>query len=140
MTLRCWDVATAAPRSVWTGHGAPVLSAAVSPSGKWVASGDEAGIVIVWNRRSGRPERKLRAHDGAVTGIAFHGDTHFYTTGGAFSVGGHGSVKAWGVGAKNALDALPIEGGPRCVMLWESTLWVGCQDSTIGRYRLALPE
>ncbi len=135
---RVWDTATGKARAAWEiGHVNSIESLAISDSGQWVAAGHYDGFVTIWDARTGRPDRKFRAHDGPVTGMVFDGDGHFYTVGGYSSMDGHWTLKAWSIAARKAIGVIPIEGGPTCLIRDGRTLWVGCHDSTICRYKIA---
>ena len=74
--VRFWDVATATPRGVCSGHRHHVLAVAWSPDGHLFASGDKSGEIRVWaSRGTSAGEAKLarimKGHKRWVTQIAW---------------------------------------------------------------------
>jgi WD40 repeat protein len=59
---------------VFLGHEAPVQSVAVSPDGRYGISGDESGLVILWNLDTGEVLRRLEGHTDTVASLAFTPD------------------------------------------------------------------
>jgi WD40 repeat protein len=59
---------------VFHGHEAPVWSVAVSPDGRYGLSGDEAGVIFLWDLESGEALRRLEGHLGLVSSLAFTPD------------------------------------------------------------------
>lgn len=59
-TVRIWDVETGEAISVLEGHKGRAYAVAISPDGDTIASGGADGL-IVWDRRSGQIERRLRS-------------------------------------------------------------------------------
>ena len=47
---------------------------AYRPGGKVLASGDDAGTLILWELATGRQLLKRKAHNGALSGLAFNSD------------------------------------------------------------------
>jgi WD40 repeat protein/DNA-binding SARP family transcriptional activator len=62
------------------GAGRAIWSAAFSPDGRTLATGDGQGNVIVWDVSAGRAIETLEGHDDAITGVAFGPDGTLYTT------------------------------------------------------------
>ncbi|HUK88483.1 MAG TPA: hypothetical protein VLT85_12525, partial [Terriglobales bacterium] len=54
-----------------TGHTAPVLAGALSPDGRWVASGGSDATVRLWELATGRELRVLTGHTDQVAAVAF---------------------------------------------------------------------
>jgi serine/threonine protein kinase/WD40 repeat protein len=50
-----WDAATGEQLAVWQGHQSPVQSVSTSPDGKWVATMEENGTLILWDTATGTP-------------------------------------------------------------------------------------
>ena len=55
-------------------HGTSIHSVAFSPDDAWLAAGDAAGLVKIWNATTGEEVRSIRAHGNAVIGVAFSPD------------------------------------------------------------------
>lgn len=68
----------------------PVLSLAVSPDGKTLASGGEDRTVRLWDVGSGRELARWVAHESAVTARAFSPVGEVLTSGSA-----EGTLKSW---------------------------------------------
>jgi WD40 repeat protein/serine/threonine protein kinase len=85
-------------------HDAAVLSAAVSPDSRRIASGSQDGIVKVWDAPTGRELAGFVAHEGQVAGVAFSPDGQRLATG-----SWDGIVKLWDVEAlTNDRSASPL--------------------------------
>ena len=108
------------PDQLIAGHRAPILCVAVSANGRWVASGDSAGVV--WLRRvDGTTPPRSFQHSGQVRHIVFAGnDEHFYTAGTEASAGGlAGSIRRWSIESGQSVAALAAH-GVRCTSLaWD---------------------
>jgi WD40 repeat protein len=78
---------------------------AVSPDGKVVATGDEGGDVLLWDRRTGERTARLRGHTAEVLQLAFSDDG-----GGLLSRGRDGMVLVWEVEKGRLLRQLPAGG------------------------------
>ncbi|HJW90835.1 MAG TPA: WD40 repeat domain-containing protein, partial [Anaerolineales bacterium] len=59
---------------VFLGHQAPVWSVAVSLDGRYSLSGDENGVIFLWDLESGAALRRLEGHTGKVTSLVFTPD------------------------------------------------------------------
>jgi serine/threonine protein kinase/WD40 repeat protein len=64
----------------FTGHGAKVAALAVSPDGRFAASGDADGVVLMWNLALRKPDKRLGKLPGPVTALAFTADNHLLAT------------------------------------------------------------
>jgi len=51
-------------------HGTPISSVAISSDGAWAASGDDNGVIRLWNAATGE-ERVLRGHTSTILAMAF---------------------------------------------------------------------
>ncbi|RJR15913.1 MAG: hypothetical protein C4581_11205 [Nitrospiraceae bacterium] len=56
---------------IFKGHSEEVLTIALSPDGRMLASGGEDEIVILWNVSTGEKIRTLKGHSGHVTALSF---------------------------------------------------------------------
>jgi WD40 repeat protein/MinD-like ATPase involved in chromosome partitioning or flagellar assembly len=65
-----------------TGHEGMVQAVAISPDGTLVVSGDDRGIVMLWDRETGARKESISAHTGGIRAIAFCGaDDCIWTAG-----------------------------------------------------------
>ncbi|HEU4418810.1 MAG TPA: hypothetical protein VFT55_07705, partial [Planctomycetota bacterium] len=69
-----------------------VLSVAFAPDARWVAAGDRAGTVQVWETKGGRVFQTLQGHQGAVHALVFDRSGASLLTAGA-----DGTVRLWDV-------------------------------------------
>ena len=53
------------------GHTAPLTTAAFSPNGRWVVTGDESGAVRIWNLHTARSVMELPTHGARVLTVGF---------------------------------------------------------------------
>ncbi len=75
-TAKIWDFPSSTSlRSLAKSEGASIL--AVSPDGSKLAGGDKDGHVKIWNSADGKELFQLNGHRGAVTGLAFTGNSQF---------------------------------------------------------------
>ncbi len=54
---------------------------AISPNSQTLASGNDAGAVMVWNRITGKKQRTLTLHNGSVTALAWSPDGNTLSSG-----------------------------------------------------------
>jgi WD40 repeat protein len=89
MAVRIWQVAERAEYRVLNGHNARVQALAFSPDGDWLATGDAAGLIRIWDV-FGEQHGQIESPHGEVSSLAFDKD------GGAL-VSGHrqGTVDCW---------------------------------------------
>ncbi|KAF9272027.1 WD repeat-containing protein 25, partial [Linnemannia elongata] len=66
-----WDSETGKPGVVLSPSLGEIYSLAISPDGRWVASGHFNGNVRLWDMTSSRPGPVLQGHTERVTGITF---------------------------------------------------------------------
>jgi ribosome assembly protein 4 len=70
-TVRFWDVNIEAPLATVTGHLNAVLVIAWSPNGEFLASGDESGLIIVWEGETHKKISELDGHKKWINGISW---------------------------------------------------------------------
>lgn len=71
-TVRIWDCDTGTPFSTLKGHSGWVLAVSYSPDGSMIASGDERGIVCIWEAATGKPiGSPLKGHTKFVTSLSW---------------------------------------------------------------------
>lgn len=92
-----WDVKSGKRLGVLSsrdkGHAAEVVTVAFSDDGKYVATGDILGAIVLWNMKDRTAVRKFSAHAGRVGSLAFvPGRAEFV------SAGDDGAVRLWMVG------------------------------------------
>ena len=90
--VRTWVVPTRGGETptVWVrAHDGPIRALAVSPDGRWCATGGEDRSIVVWEIETGAVVRRLcpaadgqgTAHQGTVTSLQFTADGHLISTG-----------------------------------------------------------
>lgn len=90
--VRLWDTASKEPAREWD-TGAPVLSAAITADGQFVAVGcDGKPDVLLYDATNSREPRKLSVHTDAVKAVAFAKDGKTLVSGGA-----DGQLVVWSV-------------------------------------------
>lgn len=83
------------------GHKAEVVALAFSDDGRYVASGDMQGMIVIWNMKDRSVVRRFKAHDGNVSQIVFvQGGKEFA------SAGMDGALYLWGIEREAALAVL----------------------------------
>jgi WD40 repeat protein len=82
-SLRLWRMKSpVANPQVLEGHKGPVRSPTFSPDGRWLASADDAGLVLLWNAESGKKLREWQL-PGPVHAVTFaHDGRHLATANG----------------------------------------------------------
>jgi WD40 repeat protein len=98
-----WDGRTGNRLRGWGGP-APVSAIAVSPGGRFVATGDRQGVVRVWNPRR-KTLRWMRTQAGAVRDLAFS------PAGDRLVVAGPRGAVVWSVSSGRRLHTLPTPRG-----------------------------
>src|SRR5262249_51413604 len=94
-----WDLRTGLPRWQRTRpHGrSRVNSVAISPDGKWLASGGADRTVRIWDARTGKLRHTL-PHSGSVVAVCFHPQGKWLLSGGTAQEGDRivgGEIKGW---------------------------------------------
>jgi cytochrome c len=74
--IAIWRNGSPLPERTYEGHTAPIVSLAVSPDGKWIASASWDRTVRLWPLAGGEP-RVLEGHNQNVNGVAFTRDGQF---------------------------------------------------------------
>jgi cytochrome c len=74
--IAIWRNGNPLPERSFEGHTAPIVSLAVSPDGKWLASASWDRTIRLWPLAGGEP-RTLEGHNQNVNGVAFTRDGKF---------------------------------------------------------------
>ena len=69
--IRMWSAPEFTEQHVWQGSDNPINSVAISSDHSWVASGDQAGFVRVWQHESGHIVRDLPREMAPVSSLRF---------------------------------------------------------------------
>jgi WD40 repeat protein len=77
------------------GSGA-IASVAISPDGRYIASGHDDGCLCLWNSEGERIGEPLRGHNGAVMAVAFRPDASQILSGGS-----DGTLLRWDLGGQS---------------------------------------
>ena len=105
------DLATLKIAQKFQGHNDVVYCAAVSPEGRWLASGSYDRKVLLWDVQSGQMVAQLNGHNGAIYDLDFHPSQPILATASADQ-----TVKLWSLPSGARLDTLgQPEGEMRCV-------------------------
>lgn len=90
-------------RSVQTlnGHSKPVVGIALSPDGKWLASGSADSSIILWEAGTGNKIATLKGHKGQVTSLDFNSDGTQLLSGSTDR-----SVKLWDVAGQKEITTI----------------------------------
>ncbi|KAF2206080.1 WD40 repeat-like protein [Delitschia confertaspora ATCC 74209] len=71
-TVRIWDCDTGTPFSTLKGHSSWVLAVSYSPDGSMIASGDERGVVCIWDAATGKAiGGPLKGHTKFITSLSW---------------------------------------------------------------------
>jgi WD40 repeat protein len=126
--IRMWEVATGklARDGEFKGHEAAIKALAITPKGM-LASGDQNGIIILWELLTRLEITRFKGHVGEVNGLAFSPNQNLLA-----SAGIDRSVRIWD--AKNAKHLFTLDG--RCavysvVFVDDKTLASGGDDNLI---------
>jgi len=84
--------ADGALRQTLSGYVNEYARLAISPDGRFLAGGDEKGVVLLWRLSDGLNVRVLRGHRNPIVGLAFSPDNRLLVT-----AGSEESVKIWDV-------------------------------------------
>ncbi len=70
-TVRLWDAETGALRRSLSGHRNGIIAAAFDPEGRRLATGDDDGVVLIWDVATGRILRRELLTPGWARSVAF---------------------------------------------------------------------
>ena len=69
--VRVWDIRKKNTLQKLRGHGAPVSVARFTPDGRWLCSGDERGMIHIWDLTAGKLLKKFGGDQGGVRPFFF---------------------------------------------------------------------
>lgn len=100
-----WDVESGRRVGVFSskdkGHIASIVSIAYSADGRYIATGDSQGIIVIWNRVDRSVVRRIKAHSGEARYVHFISGKPELA-----SAGTDGAVRLWGVTGTELLATL----------------------------------
>lgn len=112
------------------GHAAEIVSLAFSDDGRYVATGDVQGTLVVWNLKDRSVLRRIKAHAGQVSHLVF-----VPGKGELASAGSDGAVTLWSVEKGEPLAALVKPAGEVITALTISAdgavMYVAFDDMTV---------
>jgi WD40 repeat protein len=74
-SLQVWNAATGKSEQTWEGHPKrQIYALAFSPDGKTLASGDEDGLIKLWDLSSGALLQSRQTEQNRVSTLAYHPD------------------------------------------------------------------
>jgi WD40 repeat protein len=81
-TIRFWDLTTGKELAYRINHPGIPWTLAVSPDGKFLASGGSESFIVLWKVEDGKEVRRWKAHRGGVARVAFAPDGRTIASGG----------------------------------------------------------
>jgi len=79
--VKLWEAATGRLLRSLQGHKDWISSVAISPDGRWLASGSDDHTVKLWEAATGRLLRSLEGHEGTVWSVATSPDGRWLASG-----------------------------------------------------------
>ena len=97
--LKIWNPADGALVRTIVGHAESLYACAISPDGKWIASGGYDQQIKLWDAATGQELRTFVGHNGAIYGLAFSPSGKLLA-----SASADRTVKLWDVASGARLD------------------------------------
>jgi WD40 repeat protein len=72
MRVLTWNVSSSQQSGTLTGHRAAIRSLAFASDGHTLASGDEDGVIEIWDTSEERSTKRLAAGTAPINALAFH--------------------------------------------------------------------
>lgn len=88
-------------RSKIPAHTAPILCAAVSSSGKFLATGSEDKTIIIWDAHKLKPLKQFRQHRDTIHALSFRRNTHTL-----YSASADRTIKIWSLDELTYVETL----------------------------------
>ena len=108
--LCAWGLAPKSCMSAYKGHSSAVTRVRFSPDGSMVASGSEAGRIIIWDLTAGKLLHEFK-HSGGVRGLEYHPNDFLLA-----STGGDRCIRFWDVDRMCLIEQTARENAvPSCI-------------------------
>lgn len=78
-----WDISTGAALNTFYGHTKRIRSVAISPDGRWLASGGQDNLIHLWDLETGEILKTLSGHGDQVMAVKFSPDGRHLASGSA---------------------------------------------------------
>jgi mono/diheme cytochrome c family protein len=99
--VRSWKTSDGSPLRSFEGHTDAAYALAVSPDGKFIATGAYDQKIRLWDTATGKEVALLKGHNGAVNGLSFRPDGKVLA-----SASADRTVKLWSIPNGQRLDTL----------------------------------
>jgi WD40 repeat protein len=138
--VRLWDAARGGPHGLpLVGHDATIEDLAFSPDARYLVSGDDRRVAILWDLGLHAPRRRLVGHASRIWGVAFSPDSRLLATAGGdglrlwdaengttrVQLGREGFNRFCAVAFSPDGRFLASGGDDRAVTLWDASVWAG---------------
>lgn len=136
-----WDVESGRRIGVLSskekGHTANVVAMTFSVDGKYIATGDSMGTVVIWNRPDRSVLRRIKAHSGNVRYLLFIPGKNELV-----SAGSDGAIKLWSLSGNEPIATLLAASGVAVTALTGSSdgqfLYAALEDMTVKGWTVPL--